>query len=462
MDILGVSAVHEPSAACLVRDGRIVAAVQEARFTRRRADTSFPRNAIAFCLRAGKIGPAQLGGVAVTGSADTPVPRDEDNPPPPGSSSWGRRMKRLLGRPDTLRDLLGDELDRDVRVEGVEPELAHAAAAYLPSAFEQAAVLVVGGRGQPSYVARGTGGSVEVAETLLPDEGDPKEVAVRLAHGAQRVAPADALAIGGPGAGFRATNGRILAVGLFRHVWVQPAAAVGASALGAALILAHREGGQVRRPDRPDLGFGPGYNAAQIRTFLRSQRAAAEELERGETPERVARLLAEGCEVGWFDGRLDFGDETAGSRSVLRAPGAGGAPPPREGEVLVLPSGRADEFVAFEGECPPLVALPLRDEWKEQLGDPSDPDDPRAVVTVDRRDHRGLAALLAAVERTTGSPVLAARPLRPPGEPVACTPRDAWNTFSAVGVDAMALGDFLLSKSADGAVPVSTAEEATA
>ena len=67
MDVLGISAFRGPSAACLVRDGRVIAAAREDRFTRRRGDRSFPQNSVAYCLRAGKIGPSSLRAVAFAG-----------------------------------------------------------------------------------------------------------------------------------------------------------------------------------------------------------------------------------------------------------------------------------------------------------------------------------------------------------------------------------------------------------
>jgi len=456
LDVLGLSALDVPAAACLVRDGRVIAAAQEARFSRHRGETSFPRESIAYCLRAGKIGPTSLAAVVVAGNPDARVPSVEDTSPRPRPSSFGHRVRRALGRRDTMRDLIACELDREVRVEGLPRELSEAGAAFLPSSFPEAAVLVLGGAGQPTFVARGRGSEVEILDTLAADEGDAGEIAVRLAHAAQRVAPSEALVIGGPGGGNRPTNGRIVGAGVFSRVWIQPAAVAGGAAAGAALLWAHRES-PAPPAARPGPGFGPGYTAAQIRTFLRSQEARAEELPKGEAPARVAELLAGGREVGWFDGRIDFGEDTAGSRSILRAPGANGAPPPRTGEVLVVPADRAGEFVDVANGCPPIVDLTLRPEWYDRLGDPTDPGQPRAVVAIDPRDHRGLAALLSAVAERTGAAALAARPLRPPGEPVACSPHDAWRAFLSLDLEVLVLGDFLLEKSALALAPATDA-----
>ncbi len=101
MDVLGIAAVDQPSAACLVREGRLIAGAQEARFTRVRGDASFPRHAIAYCLRAGKIGPSQVDAVVVAGSADTAVPETESTSPPGGSSAR-TRVRRWFGRPIRL------------------------------------------------------------------------------------------------------------------------------------------------------------------------------------------------------------------------------------------------------------------------------------------------------------------------------------------------------------------------
>ncbi|MCA9753233.1 MAG: hypothetical protein KC591_13660 [Gemmatimonadetes bacterium] len=447
MDVLGITAFDGPSAACLVRDGRIIAAAQEARFTRVRGDSGFPAQSISYVLRAGKIGATGLAAVVVAGSADDRVPSEQDTAPPPPPSSLGHRLKRLVGRKDTLRDRVVCELG-DLRVESVARDVAHAAAAFFPSPLQHATVLVLDGPRKGARIARGDGTQLEMVGELAADEGDPAEMAVRLAHGAHRIAPGDGLVVGGPGAASRATNGQLLTSGVFRELWVQPAVAFGAEALGAALAWAHAEGAPRTSIGRGALGFGPGYTAAQIRTFLRSQGLPSpQELPRATAADQVAELLLSGREVGWFDGRVDFGQETPGSRSVLRAPGANGAAPPRQGEWLVVPADVASEYVHVTDRCPPLVDVSIRLEWQHRLGDPPDTAKPRAVAVVDARDHRGLAAILTALEKRTGMAALAARPLRPAGEPVACSPQDAWRAFQELELEVLVMGDFVLTKS---------------
>lgn len=445
MNILGISAAWEPSAACLVRDGRILAAVQESRYSRLRADQAPPRQAIGYCLRTAKMAPEALDAIAVVRDAS-----GSDVAPPDWKAAprnLGGKVRRLFGRPDSLGDFVLGELGADIPVETIGYEEAHAGAAFYPSPFEEATILLLLAGGQRAVVARGHANGIEIVEEIEErDEGDPVEVAVRLVHRAHRSAPHENLVIAGPGAGRRATNGRLARAGVFSECWVQPASATGASAIGAAFIAA-RARGVVAKADRAQLGFGPGYNAAQVRTFLRSQSAVAEELGREDFLPRVAEILLRGDEIGWFQGRLDIGDDIAGSRSILRAPGAAGAPPPREGEVLVLPRDHASEYLECGASCPPLVELVLRSKWREQLGDPTDPAAPRAVTTIDRRDHRVLASLLEEMERRTGMAALAARPLRPLGEPVACGLHDGWNAFFSLDLETLVMAEFLLEKS---------------
>ena len=159
--ILGISAYYHDSAAALVVDGEIVAAAQEERFTRKKHDARFPESAVAYCLEAGGIGPAELDYV---GFYDKPMLKFERllenyiGVAPRGLKSWLTAMpvwlKDKLFTRDAIRKALGDWEGKILFAEHHE---SHAASAFYPSPFESAAVLTMDGVGEWATSSYGVG-----------------------------------------------------------------------------------------------------------------------------------------------------------------------------------------------------------------------------------------------------------------------------------------------------------------
>ncbi|HET9887477.1 MAG TPA: hypothetical protein VFR10_08190, partial [bacterium] len=207
----------------------------------------------------------------------------------------------------------------------------------------------------------------------------------------------NALVFAGP-LDWKAWGPRLCRAAKAEEFWAHPAANGGASAAGAALLLAVREGGAPLRTlegaDRPEAvwSYGPGYNSHQIRTFLRSRDVHTDELESEDLQARVATLLSEKKRVGWFQGRLDLGGSPVTSRSVLT--------------------------MECEGEEP----------------------------FVEAGGRRGFDELSRLLEERVGRRALYASPLAKPGEPLACTPSDAYDCFAPLSLDAIAMGPYLVTR----------------
>ena len=170
--ILGISAYYHDSAACLVEDGRIVAAAQEERFTRKKHDAGFPARAVDYCLREAAVAPRDLTHV---GFYEKPLVKFERlletyaACAPKGLASYLKAMPLWLGE----RLWMGDDIAR--RLEGFEGDVlfgehheSHAASAFYPSPFEQAAVLTMDGVGEwaTSSIGAGRGGELELIREL--------------------------------------------------------------------------------------------------------------------------------------------------------------------------------------------------------------------------------------------------------------------------------------------------------
>ncbi|HUF28138.1 MAG TPA: carbamoyltransferase [Gemmatimonadaceae bacterium] len=171
--ILGISAFYHDSAAALLIDGEIIAAAQEERFTRKKADHRFPSNAAAYCLHEAGIGPSELTYVAFYEKPITKFGRLLENylaVAPAGLRSWLEAiptwLKHRLWLEDTIRSELGIPDETPVLFPGHHE--SHAASAFFPSPYESAAILTVDGVGEWSTttVGRGAGNKVELLKEL--------------------------------------------------------------------------------------------------------------------------------------------------------------------------------------------------------------------------------------------------------------------------------------------------------
>jgi carbamoyltransferase len=170
--ILGVSAYYHDSAACLVEDGRIVAAAQEERFTRQKQDESFPANAVRYCLGEAGISAAE---VDYVGFYEKPLVKFERlletyvAGAPRGLKSYLMAMPLWLGEKLWMADAIADELEGcEAPVLFGEHHESHAASAFYPSPFEQAAVVTIDGVGEwaTSSIGAGRGGELELVHEL--------------------------------------------------------------------------------------------------------------------------------------------------------------------------------------------------------------------------------------------------------------------------------------------------------
>src|SRR5436309_9441807 len=171
MYILGISAYYHDSAACLVRDGEIVAAAQEERFTRKKHDHRFPAAAVEYCLREAGISPEQLDYVAFY---DKPLQKFERlletylDYAPQGLRSFVMAMPLWLREKLWTQDHIAKSCQTKAKVLFTEHHESHAASAFFPSPFESAAVLTIDGVGEwtTTSVGRGEGNRVALLEEM--------------------------------------------------------------------------------------------------------------------------------------------------------------------------------------------------------------------------------------------------------------------------------------------------------
>lgn len=277
-------------------------------------------------------------------------------------------------------------------------------------------------------------------------------------------------------------NGRILREGPFKGIWIQPAAGDAGGAIGAALAAWHQYDNQPRRAtggDRMKGSYlGPKHTNAEIEQFLKQADAPYELLDDMLLFDRVAKDLAEGKVVGWLQGRMEFGPRALGSRSIL-----GDARNTKMQSVMNLkikhresfrpfaPSvlrERVSDFFEMETDSPyMLLVAPVREKrrlplpvdqtglWGIDLLNVPRSDIPAVthldysarIQTVHEETNPRYYRLLRAFEAQTGCAVLVNTSFNVRGEPIVCTPEDAYRCFMRTEMDVLVLENCVLSKS---------------
>ncbi len=252
-------------------------------------------------------------------------------------------------------------------------------------------------------------------------------------------------------------NTRIFAESPFDEVWVQPAAGDAGTALGGALYLAAQNGDRVAPVTSPALGRG--FGDAEIESALRTARVPYERPD--DVAEAVAQELADDGIVAWFQGRSEFGPRALGHRSLLAHPGrpenlarlndVKGREQFRPVAPMVLLSRAAELF--GRGPIPSPYMLFVHDvapAWRDRLPAVIHVDGTARIQTVDDADEPLLARMLSAFERSTGLPVVVNTSLNTAGRPMVDSISDALECFGSTPVDMLAIGPFVLRRSAFG------------
>ncbi len=172
MNILGVSAFYHDSAACLVRDGEIVAAAQEERFTRIKHDPAFPENAVRYCLEEASL--TSIDGIDLVAFYEKPFLKADRlfstylAVAPRGLASFLEAAPVWIKQKIWIKQLLADQLGFEVPILFPEHHESHAASAFFPSPFESAAILTIDGVGEwtTTSIGRGNGNRVELLSEL--------------------------------------------------------------------------------------------------------------------------------------------------------------------------------------------------------------------------------------------------------------------------------------------------------
>lgn len=305
-----------------------------------------------------------------------------------------------------------------------------------------------------------------------------EEVMLRMARHVKKETGARNLCLAGGVALNCVGNGKIVQDNIFDQIWIQPAAGDAGGALGAALFAWHQVMNQPRTVLKTDSQkgsyLGPSFSGESIGTWLEAEGIPHHRSTLSETIKKTTTLLDQGKVVGWFSGRMEFGPRALGGRSILGDPRNAKMQQTmnlkikfRESFRPFAPSCLEEKAsTIFELEQPSpymlLVAqlqkkLRIKEETKvtgfgrlkqarSTLPAITHVDASARVQTVNQERNTPFHQLLKAFEDKTGCPVLVNTSFNIRGEPIVCTPQEAYTCFLRTEMDALVLEDILLLK----------------
>jgi carbamoyltransferase len=277
-------------------------------------------------------------------------------------------------------------------------------------------------------------------------------------------------------------NGRILREGPYENIWIQPAAGDAGGALGAALFawyqyLGNKRVAQGKKDFQQGSYLGPKYDNNDILDYLKRNNIPYVELNDDVIPDRIANLIADQKVIGWFQGRMEFGPRALGSRSII-----GDARSPKMQETMNLkikfresfrpfaPSvtaEKASNFFEINRESPyMLLTAPVKEEIRQEMTEEQQKlfgldklklvrssvpaithvNYSARVQTVNKEDNSLYHQMISKFGEKHGCPVIINTSFNVRGEPIVCSPEDAYLCFMRTNMDYLMMGNFLLEK----------------
>jgi len=590
--ILGISAFYHDSAAALIIDGEIIAAAQEERFTRKKHDSSYPVNAINYCLSEAGLSLAQVDHIAFY---DKPFLKFERLLEtyvafaPKGFQSFRIAMPVWLREKLFLKHMLIKEIKKidkgfdDSKVMFGEHHFSHAASAFYASPFEEAVVLTLDGVGEwaTTTVAIGKGHKLDIIKEIhfphslgllysaftyytgfrvnsgeykvmgLAPYGEPKykdlildklidlkedgsfrlnqsyfnyatgltmvnqkfadlfgepirkpdtdkltqfhmdiaasvqavteEVVLTMTRSLAKEYNIPNLCMAGGVALNCVANGKILRDKSFKDVWIQPASGDAGGALGGALAVWHKELNKPRTVNPKDSMkgsyLGPSYEQSSIEKELSDCGAKFDSVSVDEMIEQTSQALADGKAVGWFQGRMEFGPRSLGSRSILGDPRSENmqktlnlkvkyresfrpfAPSILREDVtdwfeldydspymLLVGNVRKNKRIEMTKVEESLFGIDKLNIKRSSVPAVTHVDYSARIQTVHKGTNPKYHALITKFKEKTGCSVVVNTSFNVRGEPIVCKPEDAFRCFMGTELDLLVVGNCILRK----------------
>ncbi len=570
MYILGISCYYHDSSAAILKDGAVLAAAEEERFTRKKHDNSFPINAINFCLKYANI---SMNNVDYVGFYEKPFLKFERvlsqhlyafplsyKTFVSSLPSWINEKLRIT---KTIKKKL--KYSRDILF--VNHHMAHAAGTFLVSPFEKSAILTVDGVGEWTTTTYGVGEKNEIhlmKEIKFPNSigllystitaylgfsvnnseykvmglspygnmdrktneyynkllqtvdikedgsykfrmsyfiyhykdrmpskklcnllGGPvrkpkdeltqrhkdiaaavqmitEDIMTKMLNHLYSVTKCDNLVISG-GVGLNSVyNGKILKQTQFKKIWMQPNATDGGTSIGIASYIYNTILGYKRNFVQETAYLGPEFSNNEIKKYLDDNKIKyAKFNDDKELIAKTAKLIHNSNVIGWFQGRMEWGPRALGARSILS-----NATNPQMQEILNLKVKHREKFRPFapvvcvedalkffECDIPipepadyMLMVYPIKKEWHKKIPAVTHIDGSGRLQTIRRSQNYLYYDLIKEFGKISGIPILVNTSFNIRGEPIVCTPHDAYKCMMGTGIDYLVMGNFLIKR----------------
>lgn len=559
MYILGISCFYHDSAACLIKDGKIIAAAEEERFSRIKHDNGFPKHAVEFCLKKAGIKAKNLDHVGFYEKPFLKFERILYTSLATFPNSFPFFLKSLpiwLKEKLWMSQVIKKELKFSGKILFIDHHLSHAASSFLVSPFERAAILTLDAVGEWTTTAYGYGENNQVVlekeinfphslgmfysaftyhlgfevmdgeykvmglasygkpiytdkikkvikifpdgsfqlnmdyfayhhgekmttekfdkefgKNRLKDEPVTKfhedlasslqavteEVILKMCHHLHSKYDSDNLCLAGGVALNCVANGKILKKTPFKNIYIQPAAGDNGGALGTAFYIYNTILGKKRTGVMDHAYLGPEFTQKEVEAFLDKKKVKYEKFRDNQIIERTAKLIAQGNVVGWFHGKMEFGPRALGHRSILANPSKAEMKEiinmkikHREPFRPFAPSAlleHADEYFDTNYESPFMLLVGNVYKNKQKvLPAITHVDGTARPQTVKKGVNGRYYDLIKEYFKLTGVPVVLNTSFNVRGEPIVCTPEDAYNCFIKTDIDYLVLENCLVSK----------------
>lgn len=570
MYVLGISCYYHDSSAALLKDGKIVAAAHEERFTRKKHDTSFPEKAIEFCLESQSI---KIEDISYLAFYEKPLLKFE-RLLYQHLNSFPRSYKIFVSNmPSWLEEKLRvvkkiKKLGYKKDVYFIDHHMAHAASSFLPSPFNKAAILSVDGVGEWTTTSYGygegnqikilkhisfpsslgllystitaylgfsvnnseykvmglspygnmdretnpyykklfkiidvkedgsyrfdlsyftyhykdrmpskklcvlLGGDVRKPEEQIKERHKDiaaalqmvfEDIMIKMLNHVQKETKQENIVLAGGAALNSVFNGKILSGTKFRDIWIQPEPGDGGTSIGAALYLYNSLLDKKRSFFMDNAYLGPEFSDKEIKKFLDENKIIYEEFnDDEELTTNTANLIFENNVVGWFQGRMEWGPRALGARSILSNPTN-----PKMQEILNLKVKHREKFRPFAPvvceedankyfECDKpsiplpadfmLMVYPIKKKYHKTIPAVTHVDGSGRLQVVRKDQNKKYYNLIKSFGKLSGIPILINTSFNIRGEPIVCTPYDAYKCMMGTGIDYLVMGKFLIKR----------------
>ena len=564
MYVLGISCFYHDSAACILKDGKILAAAEEERFTRKKHDTSFPINAINYCLKEAGITGNQLDHV---GFYEKPLLKFERllhqhiEMFPKSFPTFYQALPSWINEKLRLPSLIKKKLKYKKGVIFVEHHMAHAASSYLVSPFKEAAILTVDGVGEwaTTTISHAKGNDITILKQIefphslgllystvtahlgfsvnnseykvmgLSPYGKPtyyenfkkmidlkedgsysldmsyfdfhykktmpskkfikefgpirkpedevtqhhkdmaatlqkitEEAVFKMLKHLHDITKCDNLCMAGGVALNSVANGKILKNTPFKNIYIQPAAGDHGASIGVAKYIYHTLLNNEMKEVQETAYLGPGFSTEEIKKFLDDYKINYTTFKHDEELiKKTADLIYKDNVIGWFQGRMEWGPRALGSRSILS-----NASNPKMQDILNLKVKHREKFRPFAPVVPEedakdyfecdepvpiptdfmLMVYPIKEDKQKLIPAVTHVDGSGRLQTI-RKHHNPLYhGVIKEFEKLSKVPILINTSFNIRGEPIVCTPLDAYKCMMGTGIDYLVMDKFLIKR----------------